>query len=101
MARMISGLLARGMSVSSLLLWHHVEIGLGLPEHARDRGTGLQALEVSRHVFVVIAERLHHVAIEQGGQRGAIDEAECWTHCPAAVSHLRLDHPIGGAQLRS
>src|SRR5229473_6081671 len=98
MARMISALL-EGISASSFR--NHVEIRLGFLQHARDRRTRLQPLEIGRYIFMRIAERLDHVAVEQRSHRGAIGETERFPHRPGASRHLRLRSEEHTSELQS
>src|SRR5450631_809975 len=72
----------------------HREIGFGLPEHARERGARLQTLEIGRQIFIVIAERRHHVAVKQRGRGGAIGEREGFAHRPGFGRDLPVDHAV-------
>src|SRR6478672_4380606 len=45
-------------ALASVLLRHHLEVRLGLREHARDRGAGLQPFEIGGKLRTLRAERL-------------------------------------------
>jgi hypothetical protein len=49
----------------SRLLRKHVKIGFGFPDHPREGRSRHQAIEISRHIVVGIADRNHLVGVEQ------------------------------------